>query len=60
MNHISLMYEGKGKLTLLFSAQHRQISAPCQLALPAEAWRGAEIRRRSVENGYVDLPRPNV
>ncbi len=28
------------------------------MALPTEAWRGAEIRRRSAENSYVDLPGP--
>ncbi len=28
------------------------------MALPTEAWRGAEIRRRSTENSYVNLPRP--
>jgi hypothetical protein len=33
---------------------------PHQVALPTEAWQGAEIRRRSVEKGYVDLPRPIV
>jgi hypothetical protein len=27
------------------------------VALPTEAWRGAEIRRLSAENSYVDLPR---
>ena len=31
---------------------------PHLLALPTEAWRGAEICRRSVENGYVNLPGP--
>jgi hypothetical protein len=31
---------------------------PRLLALPTEAWRGAEIRRRSVENSYVNLPGP--
>ncbi len=52
---------GKGKLTSPFSAQHQQISdprlisaPPCLLALPTEA----EIRIRSAENGYVDLPGP--
>jgi hypothetical protein len=28
------------------------------VALPTEAWRGAEICRRSAENSYVDLPGP--
>jgi hypothetical protein len=28
----------------------------CFLALPTEAWRGAEIRTRSVENVYANLP----
>ncbi len=28
------------------------------MALPTEAWRGAEIRRRLAENIYVDLPGP--
>ncbi len=28
------------------------------LGLPTEAWRGVEIRRRSAENGYVNLPGP--
>ncbi len=31
---------------------------PCLLALPTEAWRGAEIRIRSVENIDVILPGP--
>jgi hypothetical protein len=30
---IATFFEGKGKLTWLFSAQRRRISAPCQLAL---------------------------
>jgi hypothetical protein len=49
---------GKGKLTLPFSAKRLRISAPRQVALPTEAWREAEIRRRSAENGHIDLPRP--
>ncbi len=51
---------GKGKLTLPFSAENLLISAPapCQVALPTEAWWGAEILRRSAENGYMDLPGP--
>ncbi len=60
------MIKGKGKLTRPFSAQHRRISAPRLisapprlLALPTEAWRGAEILIRLAENGYVDLPRPD-
>ncbi len=37
----------------------RLISAPpCLLALPTEAWQGAEIRICLAENGYVDLPGP--
>jgi hypothetical protein len=51
---------GKGKLTRLFSAQCQQISAPCLLALPTEAWRGEEICIRSAENGYIDLPGPGM
>jgi hypothetical protein len=39
------------------SADFRSL-LPCQVALPTEAWQGAEIRRRSAENGYVDLPGP--
>ncbi len=31
---------------------------PRQVALLTEAWRGAEIRRCSTENGYIYLPRP--
>ncbi len=31
---------------------------PRLLALPTEAWRGAEIHRRSAENGYINLPGP--
>jgi hypothetical protein len=31
---------------------------PFLLALSSEAWQGAEIRRRSVENSYVNLPGP--
>jgi hypothetical protein len=31
---------------------------PRQVALPTEAWRGAEICRRLAENGYVNLPGP--
>jgi hypothetical protein len=31
---------------------------PRLLALPTEAWRGAEIRRCSAENSYVNLPGP--
>jgi hypothetical protein len=52
---------GKGKSMYTFSAQRRRISAfrsPRLLALPTEAWRGAEIRRHSVENVYINLPRP--
>ncbi len=30
------------------------------MALPTEAWRGAEIRKCSAENGYVDLPGPTI
>jgi len=41
-----------------FSAQHQRISAPRLLALTTEDWRGAEICRRSTENGYIDLPGP--
>ncbi len=50
---------GKGKLTWLFSAQCWQIFAPRLLALPTEAWQGAEICICSVENGYVDFPGPH-
>jgi hypothetical protein len=57
---------GKGKLTGPFSAQSWQISAPRLisapprlLALPTEAWRGAEICIHSAENSYVDLPGPD-
>jgi hypothetical protein len=49
---------GQGKSTYTFSAQRRQISAFCLLALTTEAWQGVEIRRRSAENVYVDLPGP--
>jgi hypothetical protein len=31
---------------------------PRLLALPTEAWRGAEIRRRLAENGYINLAGP--
>ncbi len=31
---------------------------PRQVALPTEAWPGAESGRRSAENIYVDLPGP--
>ena len=31
---------------------------PRQVALPTEAWRGAEICRHLAENVYVDLPGP--
>jgi hypothetical protein len=31
---------------------------PRQVALPTEAWRGAERRRRSAENVNIDLPGP--
>jgi hypothetical protein len=31
---------------------------PRLLALPTEAWRGAEICGHSAENGYVNLPGP--
>jgi hypothetical protein len=47
----------KGKLTLPFSAECLQISV-LPAPPPAEAWRGAEICRRSTENGYIDLPVP--
>jgi hypothetical protein len=40
----------------MFSAQRQQISAFRLLASTTEAWQGAEIRRRSAENVYVDLP----
>jgi hypothetical protein len=30
------------------------------VALPTEAWREVEIRRRSAENSYVDLPGPGM
>ncbi len=33
---------------------------PHLLALPTEAWRGVEIRRRLAENGYFNLPGPNL
>ncbi len=33
---------------------------PRLLALPTEAWRGAEILRRSAENGYVNFPGPFI
>ncbi len=54
-------YRGKGKLTLPFSAELLQISAPHsprQVALPTEAWRGVENCTRLAENSYVDLPGP--
>jgi hypothetical protein len=35
-------------------------SPPHMLALPTEAWRGAESRRRSAENVYVDLHGPHI
>jgi hypothetical protein len=50
---------GQGKSTYTFSAQRRRISAFRLLALTTEAWQGAEIRRRSAENVYIDLPEPN-
>ncbi len=31
---------------------------PHLLALPTEAWRGAEIRRHLAENVYINLPGP--
>jgi len=34
------------------------LSAPRLLALPIEAWQGAEIHRRLAENVYVNLPKP--
>jgi len=43
---------------LPFSAECLRISAPRQVALPTEAWWGAEICGHSVENGYVNLPGP--
>ncbi len=43
-----------------FSTQHQWISTSRLLALTTEAWRGAEIRRRLVENVYVDLPGPLI
>jgi hypothetical protein len=56
---------GKGKLMWQFSTQRLQISTPCLisvpprlLALPTEAWLGAEIHICLAENGYIDLPRP--
>jgi hypothetical protein len=33
---------------------------PHLLALPTEAWRGAESRRRSAENVYIDLHGPHI
>ncbi len=33
---------------------------PHLLALPTEAWQGAEIHRRSAENSYVNLPGPKI
>jgi hypothetical protein len=33
---------------------------PHLLALPTEAWRGAEIRRCLAENGYVNLPGASI
>jgi hypothetical protein len=50
--------KGQGKSTCTFSAQRWQTTAFRLLALTTEAWRGAEIHRRSVENVYVDLPGP--
>ena len=38
----------------------RFLPPPRLLALPTEAWWGAESRRRSAENVYVDLPRPQL
>jgi len=33
---------------------------PRLLALPTEAWRGAEIRRHLAKNAYVNLPGPSM
>ncbi len=49
----------QGKSTYTFFAQRLWISAFHLLALTTEAWRGAEICRRSVENVYVDLSGPS-
>ncbi len=57
---IEKVYWGQGKSTYMFSTQRRQISAFHLLTLTTEAWRGAEIRRRSAENVYVDLPGPGL
>jgi hypothetical protein len=52
---------GQGKSTYMFSAERLPLSAPpCLLALPTEAWRGAESGRRSAENVYVNLPGPDT
>ncbi len=49
----------QGKSTYTFSARGWQISAFRLLALTTEAWRGAEIRRRSAEKVYVVLSGPS-
>ena len=43
-------------MTVFRSTSADFLSPPA--ALPTEAWQGAEIRIRSAENGYVDLPGP--
>ncbi len=59
--HCCSFAQCKGKLMWLFSAQRWQNSAFCSprlLALPTEAWQGADICRRLAENGYINLPGP--
>ncbi len=53
---------GKGKLMLPFSAECLQISAfhsPARWLYPLKPG-GAEIHRRSSENGYINLPGPYI
>jgi hypothetical protein len=54
--------EGPGKSTYTFSAERLPLSAPHQASVGrASRWGwggGAESRRRSLENVYVDLPGP--
>jgi hypothetical protein len=59
MKHDSAL--GQGKSMYMFSAERLLLSAFCSpllLALPTEAWQGAESGRRSAENVHVDLSGP--
>ncbi len=57
MRGIFLFLWGKGKLTWPFSGQRRRISAPRLISAPPGLL-ALRRKRKSVENGHVNLPRP--